>query len=95
MSWPAAGEIDIVELGAGSALRDGVGNSRVTSGAHWAANNEDKSNSLESYALNPDYPNGDVAGNNANANANGGGGYFTHNMDWTPSKIVTSSRIGF
>ena len=30
--WSTAGGIDIVELGAGSALRDGVGNSRVTFG---------------------------------------------------------------
>jgi len=40
--------------------------------------------SLEGDALNPEYPNGDVAGDNANADR-----FFTSKMDWTPSKIIT------
>jgi len=79
VSWPAAGEIDIVELGAGSSLRDGAGNSRITSGAHWAANDDQQT--LEAYALHPDYPHGDVAGPNS--------GFLTYKMVWTPTKITT------
>ena len=83
VSWPTSGEIDIAELGAGSALRDGVGNSRITSGAHWAATDQgDQGGSLlRANALHSDYPYGNVAGNSSN--------YFTFKMDWTPSKIVT------
>mmetsp|Transcript_13502 Transcript_13502/g.27743 ORF Transcript_13502/g.27743 Transcript_13502/m.27743 type:complete len:684 (+) Transcript_13502:628-2679(+) len=83
VSWPASGEIDIAELGAGSAIRDGVGNSRITSGAHWAAVEQgDQSGSLlRANALHSDYPYGNVAGNSSN--------YFTFKMDWTPTKIVT------
>jgi len=33
--WPAAGEIDIMEIGQGDAIREGVVNRRVISGAHW------------------------------------------------------------
>ena len=35
IGWPHAGEVDVMEVGQGKALRDGVGNKRVISGAHW------------------------------------------------------------
>ena len=36
--WPACGEIDIMEVGQGLALREGLGNRRVISAAHWERN---------------------------------------------------------
>ena len=35
VGWPAAGEIDIAELGQGLAIEEGVANQRVVSAAHW------------------------------------------------------------
>lgn len=33
--WPACGEVDIMEVGQGLALAEGLGNNRVVSAAHW------------------------------------------------------------
>lgn len=35
VGWPACGEIDIMEMGSGAAISDGVVNRRVGSAAHW------------------------------------------------------------
>eukprot|EP00934_Nitzschia_sp_Nitz4_P007830 Nitzschia sp. Nitz4//scaffold201_size42423//25606//27042//NITZ4_007376-RA/size42423-processed-gene-0.23-mRNA-1//-1//CDS//3329541338//7820//frame0 len=35
VDWPASGEIDIMEVGQGLAITEGVVNQRVVSGAHW------------------------------------------------------------
>ncbi len=35
-SWPSIGEIDMMEVGSGQALQDGVGNKRVSSATHWS-----------------------------------------------------------
>ncbi|KAL3938099.1 MAG: hypothetical protein SGARI_001878 [Bacillariaceae sp.] len=58
MGWPACGETDILEMGAGSAIRDGMGNQRITSGAHWSKTD----GTLAAYAEHPDYPYSQVAG---------------------------------
>ena len=34
-TWPSAGELDIMEMGQGAAIAQGLGNRRVVSGAHW------------------------------------------------------------
>ncbi|MEJ2401227.1 MAG: glycoside hydrolase family 16 protein [Xanthomonadales bacterium] len=38
VGWPACGELDILEMGHTSAIRDGVVNQRVGSAAHWENN---------------------------------------------------------
>lgn len=35
VEWPECGELDMIELGQGLGLSEGVGNSRVVSSAHW------------------------------------------------------------
>jgi beta-glucanase (GH16 family) len=74
VAWPASGEIDMFEMGAGSAIAAGEVNSRVTSGAHWSK----ADGSLAAYALHPTYPYGDLNGE-----------FFTIRMDWTPESIST------
>eukprot|EP00532_Pseudo-nitzschia_australis_P018404 CAMPEP_0168311488 /NCGR_PEP_ID=MMETSP0142_2-20121227/67393_1 /TAXON_ID=44445 /ORGANISM="Pseudo-nitzschia australis, Strain 10249 10 AB" /LENGTH=710 /DNA_ID=CAMNT_0008264395 /DNA_START=77 /DNA_END=2209 /DNA_ORIENTATION=+ len=78
VSWPASGEIDIAILGAGLVLRDGARNSRITSGAHWAAGEDQRP---RADVLHSNHPYRNVAGSN--------GSYFTYKMDWTPAKILT------
>lgn len=50
VGWPRAGEIDIMEIGQGLAINEGVVNRRVVSGAHWE-NNE----TYATYALGYDF----------------------------------------
>jgi len=50
VGWPAASEVDIMELGQGLAITEGVVNKRVVSGAHWE--NEDK---YVTYATHKDF----------------------------------------
>jgi beta-glucanase (GH16 family) len=38
VGWPAAGELDIMEVGQGLAITDGLVNNRVVSAAHWQYN---------------------------------------------------------
>ena len=40
VGWPRCGEIDILEMGAGNAIADGVVNRRVYSTAHWDFNGD-------------------------------------------------------
>ncbi len=40
VGWPACGEIDIVEMGSGAAIAEGVVNRRVGSAAHWMNGDE-------------------------------------------------------
>ena len=49
--WPDAGEIDIMEMGQGLAIEQGVVNRRVVSGAHW-----ENEGQLAAYALSEDLP---------------------------------------
>lgn len=51
VGWPACGEIDVMEMGSGGAMADGVVNSRVGSTAHWDDNGEHAS-----YGLTKDFP---------------------------------------
>jgi beta-glucanase (GH16 family) len=38
VGWPAAGELDIMEIGQGLGIAEGVGNKRLVSAAHWEFN---------------------------------------------------------
>jgi len=51
VGWPASGEIDIMEIGQGLAIDEGVVNQRVISGAHWEHEGE-----TAAYALWKDAP---------------------------------------
>jgi len=73
-NWPRCGEIDIFEMGSGSAKRDGVVNRRVGSHAHWQGKNSkaDWGDSLDmSKSLND-------------------GEYHKFTMSWTPTEISTT-----
>ncbi|CAB9498587.1 Glycosyl hydrolases family 16 [Seminavis robusta] len=51
VGWPAAGEIDIFEMGQGLAINEGKVNRRVVSAAHWAIEGE-----YATYARSYDHP---------------------------------------
>jgi len=53
VSWPFCGELDIMEMGSGASISQGVINRRVSSTAHW-----DNDGSYASYGLSVDTPSG-------------------------------------
>ncbi|KAL3921910.1 MAG: hypothetical protein SGILL_002494 [Bacillariaceae sp.] len=73
VSWPACGEIDILEMGAASAIQDNTANRRVISAVHWdfEGNRADFATSIDvSMDLND-------------------GEFHIFRMEWTSSRITT------
>ena len=73
VSWPACGEIDVLEMGSGSAINSGVPNRKVYSTAHWQDNNGGYAGYGQSVVMSEDL-NDD---------------FHIYRMEWTPSSITT------